>query len=190
MITWEQIEKANDKIVPIEYEKSSKDKVTGVWEKHSILYSQVKDRVMAFRRVCPNGSILTSYTLTDNYIWYEALIYNEEQRLIAKGHARELLSKKYCERMCETSAVGRALGYCGIGITNGIASYEDMEESDNNEIFDEPVVSRKDLENEFTKLYSNFEQVAILNQYHVLSLSELPTQILMGYINEKHNTGR
>lgn len=49
--------------------------------------------------------------------------------------------------------------------------------------FDEP--SKKDLVNEFTKLYSNEEQSKILNGYKILSAMDLDTEVLKKYINYK-----
>jgi len=45
--------------------------------------------------------------------------------------------------------------------------------------------SKKDLANEFTRLYTNEEQSKILNGYKVLSANDLDTEILKKYINYK-----
>lgn len=45
--------------------------------------------------------------------------------------------------------------------------------------------TKKDLANEFTRLYTNEEQSKILNGYKVLSANDLDTEILKKYINYK-----
>lgn len=50
--------------------------------------------------------------------------------------------------------------------------------------------SKKDLANEFTRLYSNEEQSKILNGYKVLSANDLDSEILKKYINYKKYGGR
>jgi len=112
-------------------------------------YAEVKERVNAFRRLFPEGFIRTSIEKldekgilmkaevgyyepagaeADNY--YPAIVYRTI--ILGTGHAYEFLAKNRninstsMIENCETSAVGRALAMCGIGINASIASYEEV----------------------------------------------------------------
>ena len=185
---WQDIEKANEEIIPLVLTKSYKDE-QGNWQKKDIEYCEVKERVKAFRKICPSGNIDTDYTFTDNYVYFTAIVTDENGKQIAKGHARKLLKEsKYAYELAETSAVGRALANCGIGIQNSIASADDIEDMED-KIFDEPIISRKDLVNEFTKVFTNEEQANVLNFYHVTSINKLSDQQIKGCLDgKKHNS--
>lgn len=64
-----------------------------------------------------------------------------------------------------------------------LTSGDDSNLETTEKVFDEP--SKKDLVNEFTKLYSNEEQSKILNGYKILSAMDLDTEVLKKYINYK-----
>ena len=64
-----------------------------------------------------------------------------------------------------------------------LTSGDDSNLETTEKMFDEP--SKKDLVNEFTKLYSNEEQSKILNGYKILSAMDLDTEVLKKYINYK-----
>ena len=144
-------------------------------------YAEVKERVIAFRRMLPNGAIIPEITYTDNYICCDCTILNDEGKIIAKGHARELANKNFALESCETSAVGRALGFVGLGISTSIASAEEMQNVEEKVIFDEPI--KKDLVNEFTKLFTNEEQANILNGLKKLSAEDMEVETLQKYVN-------
>ena len=102
-------------------------------------YAKVSERVKAYRKVYPTGSIETKIEeLTENEVRIVATIYDENDRLISTGRATE--EKKAKGKMtinltdmienCETSAVGRALGFAGFGIDQEIASGEDIQRQD------------------------------------------------------------
>ena len=61
----------------------------------------------------------------------KATIYNPEGRVVSSGHAYEekdgsRINQRNHVENCETSAVGRALGFLGIGSDGSIASYEEV----------------------------------------------------------------
>lgn len=118
MITFEQIKVANDTI-----------KTTPIKGKQ---YAEVNQRIKAFRMVYPNGSITTDIVSLDNgIVTIKATVANEEGAIIATGYAQEKESSSFINQTsyienCETSAVGRALGFCGFGIDVSIASYEEV----------------------------------------------------------------
>ena len=155
-------------------------------------YAEVKERVIAFRRVHPLGQIITELSFSDNYVNCEAMIFNETDKLLAKGHAREYLKVDSAIEKCETSAIGRALGFCGYGISTSISSAEDMEEVNKPEIFDEPPL--EELIEKATSLLSKQELVDLLNCVHKVDLAKVPSYLLMSIIrhkeDEKHNPNK
>lgn len=112
-------------------------------------YCEVRERVNAFRNLFPEGFIRTEIVKmdekgilmkaevgyyepagddADNY--YPAINYRTI--ILGTGHAYEFVAKNRninstsMIENCETSAVGRALAMCGIGINASIASYEEV----------------------------------------------------------------
>lgn len=109
-------------------------------------YVQVNDRILAFRKLMPNGSIEPEIlNIEDGYIYMKAIIKNEEGKVLAVGHAYEredigFINKTSYVENCETSAVGRALGLCGFGIDTSVASYEEVDNAiKNQEILNMPI---------------------------------------------------
>ena len=85
-------------------------------------YVMVNERVKAFRKLMPNGTITTDILSNDNgVVTMKTTISDEEGRVLATGLSYEkegngnINRTSYIEN-CETSAVGRALGFLGIGI--------------------------------------------------------------------------
>ena len=128
-VSYKQIEDANKEIETIKLGTKG--------------YAQVNERIKAFRKVYPTGTIETeTEEVKEDYIRIKATIYDEENKIIATGRASEALTgndkKDYINKTsmvenCETSAVGRALGFAGFGVDTAIASAEDMErEKDRN----------------------------------------------------------
>lgn len=129
-VSYEQIAKANGEIETI------KLGVKG--------YAQVNERIKAFRKVYPTGPIVTEIDeIKDNYVRFKATVSNEEGEVIATGYASEENDGKNKVNLtsmienCETSAVGRALGFAGFGVDTAIASAEDIQRSkDNSKMFE------------------------------------------------------
>ena len=96
-------------------------------------YNTVNQRVLAFRELFENGSIETELvSLSDGICTMKAVVKNDEGRVIATGYAQEKESSSFINKTsyvenCETSAVGRALGFIGIGATDAIASAEEVQ---------------------------------------------------------------
>lgn len=95
-------------------------------------YIEVNQRVTAFRRLYPEGSISTTVQDFENgVILVRAEIRDGEGKLLASGLALEEKTSSSINRTsyvenAETSAVGRALGFMGIGIATSIASAEEV----------------------------------------------------------------
>jgi hypothetical protein len=95
-------------------------------------YVLVNQRVKAFRLVYPDGKILTNMASNENGVCvFRAEVYDGDGKLLATGTAYEkengsFINKTSYIENCETSAIGRALGFCGFGIDASIASYEEV----------------------------------------------------------------
>lgn len=95
-------------------------------------YAEVNQRIKAFRSICPNGCIETCLVSNANGVCvFSAVVRDENGRVLGTGHAYEKEDSSFINKTsyienCETSAVGRALGMCGIGIDVSLASYEEV----------------------------------------------------------------
>ena len=99
-------------------------------------YAEVAQRVQAFRNLVPDGYITTDILKMEAGLVYmkaEAGYYAEDGRrvMLATGFAFErqdasnINKTSYIEN-CETSAIGRALGFIGLGSETSIASAEEV----------------------------------------------------------------
>ena len=94
-------------------------------------YITVNERVKEFRKLHPQGQILTQIMANaDGQILFQAKVIVDGV-LVATGHAKEVegstfINKTSALENSETSAVGRALGMYGIGIDTSIASAEEV----------------------------------------------------------------
>lgn len=119
MLTAEQLRKANENI-----------RMTDVKGK---AYAEVNQRIKAFRAVCPNGSIITEIVKDEGGVCLmKATVSDESGNVLGVGHAYEKENSSYINKTsyienCETSAVGRALGMCGIGVDTSLASAEEVQ---------------------------------------------------------------
>lgn len=91
-------------------------------------YAEVHERVKAFRSIIPNGCIETELLSVEKGVCIiKAIVRNEEGQILGTGIAYEkegssfINDTSYIEN-CETSAVGRALAFLGLGIDTSIAS--------------------------------------------------------------------
>lgn len=95
-------------------------------------YVLVNERVKAFRELYPEGSIQTELVSDANGICTIKASVMIGDLVLATGYAQEKESSSYINKTsyienCETSAVGRALGFLGIGIDTSIASAEEVD---------------------------------------------------------------
>lgn len=95
-------------------------------------YAEVNQRIKVFRMLFPNGSITTKIeSLQDGMCVMSAEVRDEFGSILGVGHAYEKEDSSFINKTsyienCETSAVGRALGMCGIGIDTSVASAEEV----------------------------------------------------------------
>lgn len=127
-VNYKQIEEANKEIKTLPLKNKE--------------YAPVNERIKAFRKVYPTGGITTIIeSSSEDTITMLTTITDEEQKIIATARASEkktatgINSLRLIEN-CETSAVGRALGFCGFGVDTAVASAEDIENTDDNKSFE------------------------------------------------------
>lgn len=98
-------------------------------------YAEVAQRVQAFRKLFPGGYITTDIIKFDPGVVYmkaETGYYEHGSRvMLATGYAFERqdasnINKTSFIENCETSAIGRALGFMGLGSENTICSAEEL----------------------------------------------------------------
>lgn len=95
-------------------------------------YADVNQRIKAFRMLIPDGSIETDMiSNVDGVCVFRAVIKDGIGKILGTGTAYEKEGNGFINRTsyienCETSAVGRALAMCGIGIDTSVASYEEV----------------------------------------------------------------
>lgn len=119
-VSYEQIKKANEEIETIKLGAKG--------------YAQVNERIKAFRKVYPTGTIETIIEeIKDDYVRIRTIVSDEDEKILATGTASETnkgnnkVNLTSMIENCETSSVGRALGFAGFGVDTSIASAEDME---------------------------------------------------------------
>lgn len=125
MITFEDIKKANETIITTDIKGKN--------------YSEVNQRIKAFRMIYPMGAITTEMLSIENGVCImKATISNENGVVLATGTAYEkegstFINKTSYIENCETSAVGRALGMAGFGIDTSVCSAEEVQNAINNQ---------------------------------------------------------
>ena len=102
-------------------------------------YAEVNQRIKVFRMLYPEGSIRTEMLSNENGVCiFRALISDGKGNTLGTGTAYEKEDSSFINKTsyienCETSAVGRALGMCGIGIDTSVASAEEVQNAINNQ---------------------------------------------------------
>lgn len=96
-------------------------------------YVLVADRVNYFNDNFPNGSIQTELVSNDSAVVIKAIITpdlkNSQRYFIAHSQAVKgegYINKTSALENAETSAIGRALGFMGIGVIDSIASVDEI----------------------------------------------------------------
>lgn len=124
-IKFDDIMKANETITSIDVKGKA--------------YAEVNQRIKAFRMLYPEGAITTELLSNDNGVCVmKSTVLNEEGKILGTGLAYERENSSFINKTsyienCETSAVGRALAMCGIGIDTSVASAEEVVNAINNQ---------------------------------------------------------
>ena len=140
-MTFEDLQKANETIKTLDVKGKE--------------YAEVNQRIKAFRMLYPTGTIETEMLSNENGVCvFKASVYIPDRvrdypsnslasidykRLLGTGTAYEKENSTFINKTsyienCETSAVGRALAMCGIGIDTSIASAEEVQNAINNQV--------------------------------------------------------
>ena len=133
---YKQLQEVNAGLPKIGIER--KDKSGNVIVKE---YMEVNQRILGFRQLYPNGAIETEIlSNSDGICLIKATIKDDTGKIISIGHAFEKENGSYINKTsyienCETSAIGRALGILGIGAETSIASKEEMEKVEDDDIY-------------------------------------------------------
>lgn len=171
MITADKLNEVNENLEPMDFK--GKD------------YVEVNKRVIAFRKLCPDGTITTEIVSLENgTIIMKATVIDEAGKVLATGYAYEkegnsLVNKTSYIENCETSAVGRALGFVGIGVKKSIASMEEVANAKLQQKESE-IISKKDVTilantiEAFNKKYPNvLDADKLCGQYGISEFSQL-----------------
>ena len=127
-VNYKQIEEANSEIGMLQLSSNKS-------------YAPVNERLKAYRKVYPTGRIATAIeNQNEESITMIASVSDEEGNILATARASEQKTEKGINSTnlvenCETSALGRALGFAGFGIDTSVATAEDMEKVDTNKQF-------------------------------------------------------
>lgn len=150
-------------------------------------YAEVKERVKAFRKIFPLGRIETSIIeKNENSVTIKATVKDDEGNIIATGHASETKGDGYINKTshlenCETSAVGRALGFFGLGIESAICSIDELrnksEEAEAEKRYEEEgkeIIEEKYVKALRTKLANgHVEEAEVCKLFEIKSIEEL-----------------
>ena len=102
-------------------------------------YVEVNERVKYFRQEFVGWRIETELISNEGGVCvFKAIVKDDAGEIISTGYAFEKESSSFINKTsyienCETSAVGRALGFLGIGIDTSIASSEEVTNAINNQ---------------------------------------------------------
>jgi len=114
---------------------SAMAKTSGIVNIHGKDYATVAYRLTCFRQLHPDGIIVTTLQKDDDGVIVmksEIWLDRSDGLPIATGWAEEVrgssnINKTSALENCETSAVGRALGFAGFGSAEQIASADEVE---------------------------------------------------------------
>jgi len=148
-------------------------------------YAPVNQRILAFRKLFPEGQIVTELVSDVNgKCIFKASVMNGETTL-ATGYAYENEGNSYINKTsyienCETSAVGRALGMLGIGIETSIASAEEV----NTAILNQPV-SKKE-QNLLLKIWTDHggNAESLCKHCHVKAVEDISSAQFAAVMNQ------
>ena len=176
MATYEDIKKANEAVTPIDVKGRP--------------YTEVNQRIKAFRMVYPQGFIKTELVSLENGVCViKATVGVGETMILGTGYAYEkegstFINKTSYIENCETSAVGRALGMAGFGIDVSVASAEEVQNAIINQTRDEKI--RKVDITALKKKYPTAEQEKnIFEHFKITKWEDMTVGQMSELINKK-----
>ena len=157
-------------------------------------YAEVPQRVKAFRMLHPNGTIDTQIVSHENgVVVIKATVADEGGNILGTGHAYEkegssFINKESYIENCETSAVGRALGFVGLGIDTSICSAEEL----TNALINQNAKIDKDNIKKLTDLAKSkgVPMSQVLERYKVAKVEELTMKNFVDAVQALNNTER
>lgn len=167
-------------------------------------YAEVNQRVKAFRYLYPDGFIDTQdgtreFTVTrfnkngepiERRAYHcVATVYDGEGKKLAVGTAEEIegssqITATSFKEVAETSAIGRALGFLGLGIDSSIASYEEVNNAISQQEMATKTATMKQVD-KFRYAYSEEERKIIRQNFGVETDDDLPQDFVKRKIDER-----
>lgn len=147
-------------------------------------YAEVNQKVLGFRELFPTGYITTEILSHENGVVVMKATVGVDDKVLSTGIAYEKENSSFINKTsyienCETSAVGRALSFLGIGIDTSIASAEEVQ----NAIKQQEKATKAQIDT--LKKLANADQVkVILDHYHIKKLEELTKDQASGTIKQ------
>ena len=145
MITYEDLQKANEQIQTMEVKGNP--------------YASVTERIKAFRMLYPMGTIKTEIISNEGgvciihakvgyYRFGNFAPHESEFIVLGEGTAYEKEGSSFINKTsyienCETSAIGRALGMCGLGLYSDVASAEETQNAQLQQEALKPITAEK-----------------------------------------------
>lgn len=151
-------------------------------------YVEVNERVKYFVKNYVGWSIETELlSNNDSVCVFKATIKDENGRVIATGHAYEKESSSFINKTsyienCETSAVGRALGFLGIGIDASIASSDEVANAIKNQTKGGDKIDFSEVREKLKEITSVGE---LAGYWDSLGLSDKQKQVLRSDFNKR-----
>ncbi len=151
-------------------------------------YAEVNQRIKAFRMLFPDGFILTEMVSNENGVCVfraQAGYYDIESGqpvVLGTGTAYEKEGSSFINKTshienCETSAVGRCLGFLGLGIDTSVASAEEVQNAKLQQEQDVPKEPRKATPKQIEligRYYMGANLQKLLEAVGISSLEEMP----------------
>lgn len=169
MISYKDILRVNDEMKKIDIKGNS--------------YSQVAERIKAFRKLYPEGFICTDLLSNENGVCIIKTTVgfvdeNGERRVLGTGISYEKEGSSFINKTsyienCETSSCGRALGMCGLGIDSDVASAEETQNAQLQQDAMKPITAEKRKSLEKTCKEDGIPEEYICELYSVSEIKEL-----------------
>ncbi len=169
-MNFEDLKKVNEKIKTVDIKGKE--------------YAEVNQKVLGYRELFPTGYITTEILSHENGVVVMKATVGVDDKVLATGIAYEKENSSFINKTsyienCETSAVGRALSFLGIGIDTSIASAEEVQ----NAIKQQEKATKAQIDT--LKKLANDDQVkVILDHYHIKKLEELTKDQASGTIKQ------
>ena len=164
MISYKDIENVNKDISTTEIKGSQ--------------YAAVSERIKAFRKLFPEGFIRSEMISNENGVCIFKAEAGNGDTVFGVGFAYEKEGSSFINKTsyienCQTSAVGRALGMCGIGIDTDVASYDEVATATVNQEAEKPISAEQ--KKALTKMMKedNIPDTYICELYSVGDIKEL-----------------